>query len=256
MVAFDQAVGSPLFRHGKNMMTKSQLIEISRKPSIWVLSCLLSVSCIYPGSAAGETYYFLDEDGVAHFSNEPMDSRFRRHREENPFVQVDRKMLERIIVSTARQHSVETALVKAVVKVESSFDPNAVSVSGAMGLMQLMPGTASFLGVTNPFDPAENVSGGVRLLRSHLDQYGGNITLALAAYHAGPGRVKTHGGVPPIPQTHRYIWKVLKAYKTYQKNYPPTRSTYKITKEDGSEIFTNVPENYRDSRRYRVSYEK
>lgn len=106
------------------------------------------------------------------------------------------------------RHGVDPALLAAVAKAESSFDPAAVSRSGAEGLMQLMPGTAAALGVTDSFDPAQAVDGAARLLKDHLARFG-TVELALAAYNAGPGAVTRHGGVPPYRETQEYVKKIV-----------------------------------------------
>ena len=125
------------------------------------------------------------------------------------------RSLQGYIESVATEHGVDPLLVKAVIKTESNFDPEAVSAKGALGLMQLMPATARELRVTNPLDPLENVTGGTRYLRTLLDNYDGNVALSLAAYNAGPGRVKD--AIPNIPETKTYVARVLRHYASYRQ---------------------------------------
>lgn len=118
-------------------------------------------------------------------------------------------------------YSLPVELILAVIKVESGFDPKAVSRSGAMGLMQLMPATAAEVGVRDPFDPRQNVLGGARYLRIMINAFDGSVPLALAAYHAGAGAVARYAGVPPYPETRRYVERVRDLYRWYKQRGIP-----------------------------------
>lgn len=163
-----------------------------------------------------------------------------------------RESFHGIAEEKARQHNVDPQLVKAVIKAESNWNPGAVSPKGALGLMQLMPATAVLLGVGNPFDPVENIDGGVRYLKYLIGKFGGNLTLALAAYNAGPKLVEKKGTVPSIPETVAYVRKVLAYYggnsgtaldinpqeiqKEIKREYSRIK---KLVLEDGTMLFTN-----------------
>jgi soluble lytic murein transglycosylase-like protein len=119
---------------------------------------------------------------------------------------------ESLIQQASSKYGVDADLVKAVIQNESAYNPSAVSSAGALGLMQLMPATADSLGVENPLDPAQNIDGGVKLLRELLNQFGGNLSNTLAAYNAGPGAVQQFGGIPPYQETQTYVRRVLSTY--------------------------------------------
>ena len=120
------------------------------------------------------------------------------------------------IDAAAASNGIDPALLKGLVSQESGFDPNARSGAGAVGLTQLMPGTAAALGVTNPLDPAQSLQGGAKYLRQQLDRFGGDEKLALAAYNAGPGAVAKYGGVPPYSETQNYVNSVLSKAASYR----------------------------------------
>ena len=130
-----------------------------------------------------------------------------------PHAMSSARLLSLIRTNAARNH-LSAALVKAVILVESGGDPSAVSSSGAGGLMQLMPATASFYGVSNRFDPDDNVAGGCRYLRDLMARYHNNVSLAVAAYNAGPGAVDASHGIPPYPETRSYVSRVTAALST------------------------------------------
>lgn len=127
---------------------------------------------------------------------------------------------EEAVRRAACRHGVDPSLAVAVARAESGFNPLAVSSSGALGLMQLMPGTARSLGVSDPFDAEQNADGGVRYLAEQLRRFG-DVRLALAAYNAGPNRVARHGEVPPIPETQRYVERVLEYQQQYRASGSP-----------------------------------
>ena len=121
-----------------------------------------------------------------------------------------------IILQTASRYQVEPALVKAIIMAESGYNPKAISKRGAKGLMQLMPGTAQALGVEDIFNPRQNISGGVRYFKQLVNQFNGDIELALAAYNAGSKNVRHYQGIPPFKATHYYIKKVFEYYQIYK----------------------------------------
>lgn len=124
-----------------------------------------------------------------------------------------RSAVEEWVETSAELYDLDADLVHAVIRAESGYNPRAVSVKGAMGLMQLMPQTAKLLKVEDPYDPAANIAGGTRYLRTLLDRFQGSLELALAGYNAGPEAVRRFGGIPPFAETRRYVERVLREYR-------------------------------------------
>ncbi len=183
----------------------------------------------FDANATQEVYRKIDRQGVIAFTNVPSDDTFAkvdlgtsRVRSRLPL-----RDLEGTIAHHSRRHRLDPALVSAVIKAESDFDPEAVSRAGAIGLMQLMPETAQRLEIHDPFDPEENIAGGVRYLRYLLDRFNGNLPLALAAYNAGATRVEQYDTLPPIRETRHYVKKVLRYYRLFGERRIPESITIK-----------------------------
>lgn len=166
-----------------------------------------------PSTACADIYKYVDANGVIHFTNTPTTSNFKLYAKENG----RQFTVQDVIRRCASYYRLEEALVRAVIKVESDFNPAAVSRKGALGMMQLIPQTAKLLKVNNPLDPEQNIRGGSLYLRMMLDQFKGDLDLALAAYNAGPTAVRRYGGVPPFKETQRYLTKV-KYYLDYYRS--------------------------------------
>jgi soluble lytic murein transglycosylase-like protein len=165
-------------------------------------------------SASAEAPRLIDSEGVAYFTNVPMDPRYTGlSGATSGWLRMSHRALGVYtgeIREISRQYGVDPNLVEAIVQAESAFNRTAVSSKGAAGLMQLMPMTAGALGVLDRFEPQENIRGGVRHLRYLLDRYHGSVALAVAAYNAGEGAVDAHRGIPPYPETEQYVQRVLR----------------------------------------------
>jgi soluble lytic murein transglycosylase-like protein len=179
-----------------------------------LLTALFLVTLV-PAAAGEQIYYRRNADGTLEITNVPDAKDLRpMHPEWRPSNPGSGVKYKDMIYRTAREQGVHPELAYAVAAVESSFDPRALSPKGAIGLMQLMPDTAERFGVADPFDPTENVRGGVRYLRYLLDLFDGDVRLALAAYNAGENAVLALGRVPPYQETRLYVSKVIRRFGT------------------------------------------
>jgi soluble lytic murein transglycosylase-like protein len=179
----------------------------------------VALSFTLPSIAGATVAAYLDVKGNLHYVRGKSSRTNKKIAINRPLARSTRdsspQTINIFIQAAATEHGVDPLLIKAIIKAESNFDPTAVSPKGAQGLMQLMPATARDLQVADPFDPQDNITGGTRYLRNMLDNYGWDIELSLAAYNAGPGKVKD--AIPNIPETRMYIAKVLDNYQAYRK---------------------------------------
>jgi soluble lytic murein transglycosylase-like protein len=218
-----------------------------------------------------DIYKYTDENGVICFTDAPFGKKTERvAKEKRSDLSIESRALQQTttkrppasssagtadytayVREAASKYEIEPELIRAVIRAESNGNHRAVSRKGAMGLMQLMPQTANDMNVSNPFNPEENIEGGTRYLRYLIEKFNGDITLALAAYNAGPQTVEKYGNVPPISETVQYVKKVFAFYRgrrnvTIQggrepatKNFNVPTVVYKIVLEDGTVLFTN-----------------
>jgi soluble lytic murein transglycosylase-like protein len=176
------------------------------------------VAILLSSPSQADIYRFKDGNGVWHFSDTRSDSRYHLYIKTRGLSGKQYlKKYDGIIQKAAKQFGVEVTLIKAIIKAESSFDPNAVSKSGAQGLMQLMPDTADDMRVGDPFDPEENILGGTRYLSLLLKRFNQDKRLAVAAYNVGPTTVAEHDAVPPIPQTRQFVDRVMRFYREFEE---------------------------------------
>ena len=226
-----------------------------RRISILFLFILLSFSVSY-----ADIFKYVDENGVLCYTDTPLNRKANRIlKEKTDKTPVQRQSARSYSKDAADYHSIvhekaavynmDPSLIKAVIKTESNWNSKAISRKGAVGLMQLMPSTASDMIIHNPFNPEENIEGGTRYLKYLIERFNGDLTLALAAYNAGPKTVEKFGYVPPITETKQYVSRVLSLYSgrsayastaydsTRKENKP--EPIYKIILEDGTVLFTN-----------------
>jgi len=175
-------------------------------------------SLVFSGSTtSAEIYQYIGPNGSISLTNVPSDPRYRKIEigSSRFHATMSERELEPVIRRHSSLHQLHPALIRAVIKAESDFDPRAVSRSGAVGLMQLMPQTAVRLDVRDMYDPDDNVGGGTKYLRQLLDRFHGNLPLALAAYNAGENAVDRYQALPPFDETRQYVRKVLRYYRTF-----------------------------------------
>lgn len=203
-------------------------VRLKRRVLLIAVTLALLVSTILLGNAPtakAEIYYFTDARGVVHYTNVRTDPRYklmpgivsfsRPAVRSKPRLYSDRSF-DAHIQEAALRYDVDPLLIKAVIKQESNFNPNATSHKGALGLMQLMPGTARDMNVNDAFDPRENIFGGTRYLKRLSSKFNGDLGLTLASYNAGPERVCSTNTIPDIPETRDYVRTVISFYNSYK----------------------------------------
>jgi len=208
----------------------------------WALVAL--AASLLPALSFADIYKYTDADGVDHFTNNPHgDGRYRlymkskdgaKRRAETMSVAPSDTSVERFnryggaIREAAGLYQIPEELVRAVIKVESDYDPRAISRAGAQGLMQLMPETAQRMQERDVMDPRENVLGGVRYLRVLANMFNGDLQLTLAGYNAGENAVVRHGGIPPFDETEDYVARVLAYYRRYRETRDPVAASLAV----------------------------
>lgn len=209
VVAFDSPPSTPSIPKNTPPPPTDAQIEALTELSEWVLG----------GSSSPLLNAFKSASLEATDDARPMGFELFRayHGEELRESIVKRRPFGDLIHASASRHGIDPLLILSMVEAESSFDPNAISVAGAVGLMQLLPTTAELYTDGDPFDPAVNISAGTRYLKGLLARFDGDIPLALAAYNAGPGNVVKHEGVPPFRETKRYVERVMARYVDYHQ---------------------------------------
>ena len=182
----------------------------------FVLAGLLWLAAL---PAAADIYMYIDSQGILHFTNTPTSSNYKLYIKEKPRRPAQNHRTNRYdqyIHAASHKHGIAFSLLKALIKAESDFDPQAVSKSGAMGLMQIMPENVKAFNLSDPFDPRENIMAGAWYFQRLLQRFEGQLPLALAAYNAGPTVVEQYQRVPPIKETEDFVQKVMKYYNSYQ----------------------------------------
>jgi soluble lytic murein transglycosylase-like protein len=231
-----------------------------RVQAVLLVSMCLMLAAI--GWAEAAVYVHVDGEGTAHYTDAPTKPYFRRLPAFGlpQGVNLTHGQYAELINAVAAEQGVDPGLIKAIIRTESNFDQHAVSRKGAQGLMQLMPGTAGRYAVSNAFDPAENIRGGVQYLRYLQDLFPGQLPLAIAAYNAGENAVLRHNGIPPYVETRQYVARVLRDYgrpdaapdavvlrrrgparTDVAQRVASTPSVFRQMGPDGTPMYTNMP---------------
>ncbi len=186
-----------------------------------IVSALIILTIFVISPAMADIYLFTDSQGVLHFTNTPTSNRYKVYMRESlkrPETFYTVASYDDVISEAAKRNGLSSCLLKALIHVESYFNPRAVSKKGAMGLMQIMPENLQLLNINDPFDPWENVMGGASYLKAMLERFSGQLPLALAAYNAGPTAVEKYKDIPPYPETQNYVQKVMRFFRLYKKS--------------------------------------
>lgn len=232
---------------------------------------ILFLILLIAGAASADIYKYVDENGTVSYTDNPLNAGavriiqspshskpvvHQKQQKNSARAGAGQPDFQSIVQDKAKQYDIAPSLIHAVIKAESNGNPFAVSRKGAKGLMQLMPVTANELNVRNPFNPEDNIDGGTRYLKYLLERFKGDLTLALAAYNAGPKAVEKSGTVPQISETRHYVKRVLSLYNggiylpvSYTSVSPASYSIaeshepiYKVETENGTTLFTNSPQ--------------
>lgn len=195
---------------------------VSRKEVGYIL-IVCSIFVFLASDSFADIYRYIDENGVMHFTNVPTSSsqdfklflrETRKKSSQNNWYY--RNKYDDLITEASERFGVSFPLLKAIIKAESDFDPQAVSKKGAMGLMQIMPENFKLLGLKDPFDPTQNINAGARYFKQLYERFNGKLALSLAAYNAGPAAVDRYKTIPPYEETEEYVRRVLKFYYNYK----------------------------------------
>ena len=183
-----------------------------------IIGCLVIITLLFLWQrvAVADIYMYIDSDGILHFTNAPTTSQYRLYIKERPKTAESSKEYDHLIGEASQMFDLSFPLLKAMIKVESNFNSNAVSKSGAIGLMQIMPKNIKALKIRDPFHPRDNIMGGATYLKQMINRFNGRLPLALAAYNAGPSAVARYNAIPPIKETEDYVKKVMKYFYLYK----------------------------------------